>query len=241
MPWPRAGRSPSPSDPTLVLASANPKKAREMVELLAGIPYRILSLTDFPGVTLPPEGADSYAENASAKARTVAAATGLLALADDSGLEVDALGGRPGVLSARYGGEGLTDAQRCDKLLEALAGVPPLERTARFRSVIALVAPVGVGEIQAVAVRTSRLDEHDACAVRRPAHSLSRLQEPPGRPAKGRRHDIDRVPHGGFPGGARNEGQFGAVGGDVYSADPRLRLDLEIQVRRQVDGVASGD
>lgn len=114
-----------------------------MVGLLAGIPYRILTLADFPGVTLPPEGADSYAENASAKARAVAAATGLLALGDDSGLEVDALGGRPGVLSARYGGEGLTDAQRCDKLLEALAGVLPLQRTARFRSVIALVAPAG--------------------------------------------------------------------------------------------------
>ncbi len=106
---------------------------------------------------------------------------------------------------------------------------------------LALVAPVGVGEIQAaIRVRPVAV-EGDACAVRRPAHSLSRLQEPPGRPAKGHRHDIDRVPHGRFPGGARNEGQFGAVGGDVYSADPGLRLDLEIQVRRQVDGVASGD
>lgn len=114
-----------------------------MAGLLAGIPYRILSLTDFPGVTLPPEGADSYAENAAVKARTVAAATGFLALGDDSGLEVDALGGAPGVLSARYGGQGLTDAQRYAKLLDALAGVPPLRRTARFRSVIALVASGG--------------------------------------------------------------------------------------------------
>ncbi|HKO21085.1 MAG TPA: non-canonical purine NTP pyrophosphatase, partial [Candidatus Eisenbacteria bacterium] len=77
------------------------------------------------------------------KARAVAAATGMLAVGDDSGLEVDALDGKPGVLSARYGGEGLTDAQRCAKLLDALAGVPPLRRTARFRSVIALVEPGG--------------------------------------------------------------------------------------------------
>jgi XTP/dITP diphosphohydrolase len=114
-----------------------------MAALLGGIPYRVFTLADFPGVILPPEGADSYAENARAKARTVAAATGMLALGDDSGLEVDALGGGPGILSARYGGEGLTDAQRCAKLLEALAGVPALRRTARFRSVIALVEPGG--------------------------------------------------------------------------------------------------
>jgi XTP/dITP diphosphohydrolase len=126
-----------------VLASANPKKAREMAGLLGGVSYRVLSLTDFPAVSLPPEGVVSYADNALAKARTVAAATGMLALGDDSGLEVDALDGRPGVESARYGGEGLTDAQRCEKLLTALAGVPPLRRTARFRSVIALVAPDG--------------------------------------------------------------------------------------------------
>jgi XTP/dITP diphosphohydrolase len=95
-----------------VLASANPKKAREMAGLLGGVSYRVLSLTDFPAVSLPPEGVVSYADNALAKARTVAAATGMLALGDDSGLEVDALDGRPGVESARYGGEGLTDAQR---------------------------------------------------------------------------------------------------------------------------------
>jgi XTP/dITP diphosphohydrolase len=114
-----------------------------MAALLGGIPYRVLTLADFPGVILPPEGADSYAENARAKARAVAAATGMLALGDDSGLEVDALGGGPGVLSARYGGEGLTDAQRYAKLLEALAGVSALRRTARFRSVIAVVEPGG--------------------------------------------------------------------------------------------------
>ncbi|HZV96909.1 MAG TPA: non-canonical purine NTP pyrophosphatase, partial [Candidatus Nitrosocosmicus sp.] len=84
-----------------MLATANAAKARELAALLAGIPYRLRFLADFPHVTLPPEGADSYVENALGKARAVAAATGTLALADDSGIEVDALGGTPGVLSAR--------------------------------------------------------------------------------------------------------------------------------------------
>jgi XTP/dITP diphosphohydrolase len=127
----------------LVLATANAAKARELTALLTGIPYRLRTLADFPGVTLPPEGADSYVENALAKARVVAAATGALALADDSGIEVDALGGAPGVLSARYGGEGLSDAERCAKLLEALKGVTALKRSARYRCVIAIVEPGG--------------------------------------------------------------------------------------------------
>jgi XTP/dITP diphosphohydrolase len=114
-----------------------------MNELLAGLSCRILSLADFPGLTLPPEEGASYAENALGKARAVAASTGCLAMADDSGLEVDALGGGPGVLSARYGGEGLADADRCQALLAALRAVPPERRTARFRSVIALCAPSG--------------------------------------------------------------------------------------------------
>ena len=127
----------------LLLATANVAKARELAALLTGIPYRLRTLADFPGVTLPPEGADSYVENALAKARAAAAKSGVLALADDSGLEVDALGGAPGVLSARYGGEGLSDAERCAKLLEALKGVLPLKRSARFRCVIAIVEPAG--------------------------------------------------------------------------------------------------
>ena len=127
----------------LLLATANVAKARELAALLTGIPYRLRTLADFPGVTLPPEGADSYVENALAKARAAAAESGALALADDSGLEVDALGGAPGVLSARYGGEGLSDAERCAKLLEALKGVLPLKRSARFRCVIAIVEPAG--------------------------------------------------------------------------------------------------
>jgi XTP/dITP diphosphohydrolase len=115
-----------------VLATANAAKARELAALLTGIPYRLRSLADFPHVTLPPEGADSYVENALGKARAVAAATGTLALADDSGIEVDALGG-----------EGLSDAERCAKMLEALKGVLPLKRSARYRCVIAIAEPGG--------------------------------------------------------------------------------------------------
>jgi len=124
-----------------VLATANRAKAREMAALLKGVPFRILILADFPGVSLPPEGETSYVENALGKARAVAAATGELALADDSGIEVDALGGGPGVLSARYGGPGLTDPERCEAMLREMASVPYQKRTARFRCLIAIVCP----------------------------------------------------------------------------------------------------
>jgi XTP/dITP diphosphohydrolase len=112
-----------------------------MAALLAGIPFRIVNLSDFPGVSLPPEGETSYAENALGKARAVASATGELALADDSGIEVDALGGGPGVVSARYGGPGLTDPERCEVMLREMASVPRERRTARFRCLIAIVCP----------------------------------------------------------------------------------------------------
>jgi XTP/dITP diphosphohydrolase len=124
-----------------VLATANRAKAREMAALLAGIPFRIVNLSDFSGVSLPPEGETSYAENALGKARAVASATGELALADDSGIEVDALGGGPGVLSARYGGPGLSDPERCEVMLREMASVPREKRTARFRCLIGIVCP----------------------------------------------------------------------------------------------------
>jgi len=93
-----------------------------MAALLEGVPFRIVNLTDLPGITLPLEGESSYADNALGKARAVAQATGDLALADDSGIEVDALGGRPGVFSARYGGEGLSDPERCLVMLKEMTG-----------------------------------------------------------------------------------------------------------------------
>jgi XTP/dITP diphosphohydrolase len=135
--------SASRSDHRLVLATANPAKGRELAALLAGLPCRIQTLDEFREVVLPPEGETSYADNALGKARAVTAATGLLALADDSGIEVDALDGRPGVLSARYGGEGLTDPERNALMLRELAGVPPPRRTARYRAVVAVTAPDG--------------------------------------------------------------------------------------------------
>ncbi len=127
--------------PRLVVATANPAKAAEFRALLAGLSYVIATLADDPGLALPPEGGTSYAENARAKARAAVAATGAIALGDDSGLEVEALGGRPGLGSARYGGPGASDAARVARLLDEMRGVS--ERTARFRCVLALVAPWG--------------------------------------------------------------------------------------------------
>jgi XTP/dITP diphosphohydrolase len=105
----------------LVLATRNEHKAREFAGLLA--PHEIVALP--PGVTLPPETGDTFAANALVKARTAAAATGLPAIADDSGIEAAALGGAPGVRSARYAGEDASDEENLDKLLrEAPAGSP---------------------------------------------------------------------------------------------------------------------
>ena len=132
-----------PTRPALVLATLNAGKVRESAPLLADLPFDVRALTGVPGATLPAESGRTYAENALLKARAAVRLTGALALADDSGLEVDALGGDPGVHSARYGGPGLDDAGRCARLLGALAGVPEPARTARFRCVIALVDPGG--------------------------------------------------------------------------------------------------
>jgi XTP/dITP diphosphohydrolase len=127
--------------PRLVVATANPAKAGEFRVLLQGLDYEIRTLEAYPGLRLPPEGETSYADNAWAKARAAARASGAIALGDDSGLEAAALGERPGVASARYGGPGLDDAERVRRLLAELAGAGT--RTARFRCVLALVAPWG--------------------------------------------------------------------------------------------------
>jgi XTP/dITP diphosphohydrolase len=126
----------------LLLATGNRGKVRELVELLAPYGLALASLADFPEVSLPPEG-DDYAENAAAKAAAAARATGLAALGDDSGLEVDALGGAPGPRSARYGGPGLDDAGRCARLLAELAEAAGPGRGARFVCVAALALPDG--------------------------------------------------------------------------------------------------
>ncbi len=133
----------SPARPLLVLATLNAAKARELVALLGDIPYEVRGLAELPGARLPEEAGDTYRANALGKARAAARLAGAWALGDDSGIEVDALGGAPGVRSARFGGPGLDDAARCALLLEALRGVPPEERTARFRCVVAVVDATG--------------------------------------------------------------------------------------------------
>lgn len=128
----------------LVLATGNPGKVDELRILVREWgDVDALDLRGFPGVALPEESAQSYAGNAIAKARVVAEATGLPALADDSGLEVEALGGEPGIRSARWAGPGASDAERIAKLLGALAGVPEAARAAHFRCVVALAWPDG--------------------------------------------------------------------------------------------------
>jgi len=135
---------PQVHPPRLVVATSNQGKLREIRELLEPTGWTALSLAD---LSAPPAGVietgRSYLENAVAKAVSVANAAGLPALADDSGLEVDALGGRPGVTSARYGGPLLTDAGRCTRLLRELRGVPRARRRARFRAVVVLALPGG--------------------------------------------------------------------------------------------------
>jgi XTP/dITP diphosphohydrolase len=127
----------------IVLATENPGKAAELRAMVtAWGPVEIATLADHPRIALPPEDGASYADIAAAKARTVAAAVGLPALGDDSGLEVDALDGAPGLRSARWAA---TDAERIAKLLAALAGVT--DRRARFRCAMVLAWPDGRVEI----------------------------------------------------------------------------------------------
>lgn len=131
------------SPPVVVLATRNPGKVRELSALLADLPLEVKSLLDFPDMpSLVEEGA-TYAENAIAKALTVSRATGQEALADDSGIEIDALDGAPGVHSSRWLGEDASDADRNAAVLERLRGVSPEARTARFRAVVAIAQPDG--------------------------------------------------------------------------------------------------
>jgi XTP/dITP diphosphohydrolase len=127
----------------ILLATNNQGKVRELVKLLGDLPFNVLSLQDFPEIGEIEEDGETFADNALIKARTAAGISRLLTLADDSGLEVDALQGRPGVHSARFAGEPKDDNANNAKLLELLRDVPSEHRTARFKSVIAVVAPSG--------------------------------------------------------------------------------------------------
>jgi XTP/dITP diphosphohydrolase len=123
---------------SLLIATTNPGKVREVAGCLAGLPgLKVISLADLPPRPEVPETGATFAENAAAKAVGYSRAHEGLTLADDSGLCVDALGGEPGVLSARYGGPGLDDPGRCRYLLERIRDVPEARRSARFECVLA--------------------------------------------------------------------------------------------------------
>ena len=129
--------------PSLLLGTRNAGKVREIEIILGDLPWQIRSLLEFENVPVAAEDAATYAENAIAKAQFYAREAGLCALADDSGLEVEALGGAPGVLSARYAGAGASDADRRVLLLSELADVKPDDRAARFVCVVAIADPNG--------------------------------------------------------------------------------------------------
>jgi XTP/dITP diphosphohydrolase len=125
----------------LVLATRNRHKGQELAALLCDLGVTIRTLDEFPDAPEVAEDGDTCEANAIKKARAIAEFTGLPAVADDTGLEVDALGGRPGIYAARYAGEGATYEDNCRKLLRELAGVPHEQRTARFLTVAAIALP----------------------------------------------------------------------------------------------------
>lgn len=129
--------------PTIVVATQNSGKIIELRELVRELPITFLSLTDFNAVPEIIEDGETFEENAVKKARLTSSWTGLAALADDSGLCIDALDGRPGVFSARYAGENASDEERFQKILEEMRDVPEEYRSARFVCVLALAAPSG--------------------------------------------------------------------------------------------------
>jgi len=133
--------------PELLLATNNKAKVREYRSLLQELPLALVLPAELGITTAVDEVGESLEENARLKATVLAAQSQLLALADDSGLEVDVLGGEPGRLSARYAGVGASDRDRIDYLLAKLKGVPGEKRSARFRCVIAIATPEGEVEL----------------------------------------------------------------------------------------------
>jgi len=127
--------------PKLLLATSNEGKVREYKHMLKDLPFELVSLTELGIKTEVDEVGESLEDNAILKATTLARESRLLVLADDSGLEVDVLGGEPGRLSARYAGEGASDKDRVSYLLARLKDVPEEKRSARFRCVIAIAQP----------------------------------------------------------------------------------------------------
>lgn len=142
----------------ILLATTNVGKLREFRQILTGLAVESVALEAFPGIREPEETESTFAGNAAMKAQYYAGETGLPTVADDSGLEVDALGGAPGVLSARYAGEPKDDAANNAKLLAALSGVEPERRTARFRCAAALATPDGRVRIEAGTIEGRIID-----------------------------------------------------------------------------------
>ncbi len=136
-----------PVMPELLLATSNLGKIREYRPLLSSLGYQVVTLADQEIVILATESGNSYEQNAQQKALTYAKLSQLITLADDSGLEVDALGGEPGIHSARFAGKEATDTDRVKTLLAKLNGVPWEKRTAHFKCVIAIVTPEGQLEL----------------------------------------------------------------------------------------------
>jgi XTP/dITP diphosphohydrolase len=144
-----------------VLATFNPDKRRELERLLALPGLTLASLAEFPGAGSPDETGATLLDNARIKSRAAAAHTGLPAIADDTGLEVDALNGAPGVHAARYAGPHATYADNVAKLIDALRGVPAPRRTARFRTVCVATWPdgreaIGEGVLEGVIAERAR-------------------------------------------------------------------------------------
>ena len=130
----------------VVIATRNSGKLREIRAILAPLELKILSLRDFPEIPEIIEDGQTFEENAVKKAAAVARQTGRMAIADDSGLAVDALQGRPGVFSSRYAGERATDAERYQKLLKEMTGTPQEKRGAAFICAMAVASPKGKTE-----------------------------------------------------------------------------------------------
>jgi XTP/dITP diphosphohydrolase len=127
----------------VVLATRNPGKVREFLELMRDLPIQVYSLDAFPQIGRVREEGTTYTENAISKAIAVARLTGRITVADDSGIEIDALEGKPGPQSARFLGEGASDSARNARILRLLHSVSAERRTARYRAIVAVASPDG--------------------------------------------------------------------------------------------------
>lgn len=123
----------------LVIASRNKGKVSEIRALLRGLPITVRSIDDYSGIPEIKETGQTFEENAAIKAQSIFKTTKTAVLADDSGLEIDALGGKPGIYSNRFGGEGLSDVEKCRLILSLMENIPEDKRSARFRTAVCII------------------------------------------------------------------------------------------------------